>query len=219
MLDSPLSMYRSEANDAHLVGGQGVTRARLEEIQNKPDSKTLKAARLAAEREEAIASAMANGVSRADAEAVADELGKKKARQMTIKTEDGETKIVMLDGDGNAVMKEDEEAEALLSPDESILILTGANASGKSVFLKSVAIIVYMVSTRCQEAMNSRTSVDLMSCVQAHIGSFVPAEKAVIGLTDKIMTRVSTRESVSRVSSFPSLLSKTTTVLTCINRA
>jgi AAA15 family ATPase/GTPase len=40
---------------------------------------------------------------------------------------------------------EEEEYSDLLSPDDSILILTGANASGKSVFLKTVAIIVYMV--------------------------------------------------------------------------
>jgi len=32
----------------------------------------------------------------------------------------------------------------------------------------------------------------------AHIGSFVPAERATIGLTDKILTRIATRESVSR---------------------
>jgi DNA mismatch repair protein MSH5 len=36
---------------------------------------------------------------------------------------------------------------------------------------------------------------------QAHIGCFVPAERAIIGLTDKIMTRINTRESVSRGSS------------------
>jgi DNA mismatch repair protein MSH5 len=58
----------------------------------------------------------------------------------------------------------------------SMLILTGPNYSGKSVYLKQNALIVYM----------------------AHIGSFVPAEKATIGLTDKILTRIATRESVSR---------------------
>ncbi|KAE8444261.1 hypothetical protein EG329_000761 [Mollisiaceae sp. DMI_Dod_QoI] len=58
----------------------------------------------------------------------------------------------------------------------SMLIMTGPNYSGKSVYLKQNALIVYM----------------------AHIGSFVPAEKAVIGLTDKILTRIATRESVSR---------------------
>lgn len=61
----------------------------------------------------------------------------------------------------------------------SMLILTGPNYSGKSVYLKQIALIVYM----------------------AHIGSFVPAEWANIGLTDKLLTRVSTRESVSRIQS------------------
>ncbi|KAI4752933.1 hypothetical protein E4T52_14463 [Aureobasidium sp. EXF-3400] len=58
----------------------------------------------------------------------------------------------------------------------SMILVTGPNFSGKSVYLKQVAIIVFM----------------------AHIGSFVPATKAEIGLTDKIMTRVAARESVSR---------------------
>ncbi|CAG8979009.1 hypothetical protein HYALB_00009911 [Hymenoscyphus albidus] len=60
--------------------------------------------------------------------------------------------------------------------ESSMLVMTGPNYSGKSVYLKQVAVIVYM----------------------AHIGSFVPAEKATIGLTDKILTRIATRESVSR---------------------
>jgi len=58
----------------------------------------------------------------------------------------------------------------------STIILTGPNYSGKSVYLKQTALIVYL----------------------AHIGSFVPAIEATIGLTDKILTRISTRESVSR---------------------
>lgn len=57
----------------------------------------------------------------------------------------------------------------------SMLILTGPNYSGKSVYLKQVALIVYM----------------------AHVGSFVPADAAKIGLTDKILSRVTTRETVS----------------------
>ncbi|KAK6586221.1 hypothetical protein PZA11_001278 [Diplocarpon coronariae] len=57
-----------------------------------------------------------------------------------------------------------------------MLIMTGPNYSGKSVYLKQNALIVYM----------------------AHIGSYVPAQKATIGLTDKILTRIATRESVSR---------------------
>lgn len=61
----------------------------------------------------------------------------------------------------------------------STLIMTGPNYSGKSVYLKQVALIVYM----------------------AHIGSFVPADAATIGLTDKILTRVATRETVSKSQS------------------
>jgi len=61
----------------------------------------------------------------------------------------------------------------------STLILTGPNYSGKSIHLKQIALIVYL----------------------AHIGSFVPATSARIGLTDKILTRISTRESVSRPQS------------------
>ncbi|TGJ88151.1 hypothetical protein E0Z10_g516 [Xylaria hypoxylon] len=61
----------------------------------------------------------------------------------------------------------------------SSVIITGPNHSGKSVYLKQVAIIVYL----------------------AHVGCFVPAEHAQIGLTDRILTRISTRESVARLES------------------
>ena len=61
----------------------------------------------------------------------------------------------------------------------TMLLLTGPNYSGKSVYLKQVALITYM----------------------AHVGSFVPAEAARIGITDKILTRVATRETVSRSQS------------------
>ncbi|PSN73019.1 hypothetical protein BS50DRAFT_653326 [Corynespora cassiicola Philippines] len=61
----------------------------------------------------------------------------------------------------------------------STLILTGPNYSGKSIYLKQVALIVFL----------------------AHVGSFVPADSAKIGLTDKILSRVTTRESVSRSQS------------------
>ena len=58
----------------------------------------------------------------------------------------------------------------------NMLIVTGPNHSGKSIYLKQVALIVYL----------------------AHTGSFVPADSATIGLTDRILTRISTRESISR---------------------
>jgi len=40
-----------------------------------------------------------------------------------------------------------------------------------------------------------------MITYMAHVGCFVPAEAAKIGLTDKILTRITTRESVSRIQS------------------
>jgi DNA mismatch repair protein MSH5 len=49
----------------------------------------------------------------------------------------------------------------------------------KSVYLKQIGLIVFL----------------------AHIGSFVPCEHAVIGLTDKILTRISSPESVSSMQS------------------
>ena len=61
----------------------------------------------------------------------------------------------------------------------SMLMMTGPNYSGKSVYLKQVALIVYM----------------------AHVGCFVPADRAIVGLTDKILTRISSRETVSRFQS------------------
>jgi DNA mismatch repair protein MSH5 len=60
-----------------------------------------------------------------------------------------------------------------------MILLTGPNYSGKSIYLKQVALIVYM----------------------AHAGSFVPARSATIGITDKILTRIATRETVSREQS------------------
>jgi DNA mismatch repair protein MutS len=51
---------------------------------------------------------------------------------------------------------------------ERIQIITGPNMSGKSTFLRQVALIVLM----------------------AQIGAFVPAEEAQIGLTDRIFTRI-----------------------------
>lgn len=58
---------------------------------------------------------------------------------------------------------------------QQIIILTGPNMSGKSALLRQTALITLM----------------------AHIGSYVPATEAIIGLTDKIFTRVGASDNLS----------------------
>lgn len=66
--------------------------------------------------------------------------------------------------------------DILLNKEEQqVIILTGPNMSGKSALLRQTALITLM----------------------AHIGSFVPASAATIGLTDKIFTRVGASDNLS----------------------
>ncbi len=55
-----------------------------------------------------------------------------------------------------------------LGKDGRIMLITGPNMAGKSIYMRQVALIVIM----------------------AHMGCFVPAAKAEIAITDKIFTRV-----------------------------
>ena len=59
---------------------------------------------------------------------------------------------------------------------EQIMVLTGPNMSGKSVYLKQNALIAIM----------------------AQIGSFVPAKSAKLGIVDRIMTRIGSHDAMSR---------------------
>ncbi len=64
-----------------------------------------------------------------------------------------------------------------LDPDGcQIMILTGPNMSGKSVFMRQTALLVIL----------------------AQMGAFVPARRARIGLVDRILTRVGAQDNLAR---------------------
>ena len=69
--------------------------------------------------------------------------------------------------------------DCALDEEHKIAVITGPNFSGKSIYLKTIGLIVYL----------------------AHIGSYVPAEIAEIGVLDHIFSRISSDENKA-LSSF-----------------
>ena len=59
-------------------------------------------------------------------------------------------------------------------PQDNIWIITGPNMSGKSTFLRQIALCVLL----------------------AQIGSFVPADSAIIGVVDRIFTRIGAQDKI-----------------------
>ncbi|XP_065044951.1 DNA mismatch repair protein MSH5-like isoform X2 [Musa acuminata AAA Group] len=64
--------------------------------------------------------------------------------------------------------------------DGRINIITGPNYSGKSIYVKQVALVVYL----------------------SHIGSFIPADSATIGITDRIFCAMGNKPMTTEQSTF-----------------
>lgn len=83
-----------------------------------------------------------------------------------------ENKIEIIEGRHPVVEKVSKEVyvpnDVIMDNDTDVLLITGPNMSGKSTFMRELAIIVIM----------------------AQIGSFVPAKKANLPVIDKIFTRI-----------------------------
>ena len=82
--------------------------------------------------------------------------------------------------------------DLVLGEDRRMLVITGPNMGGKSTYMRQNALIVLL----------------------AHIGSFVPASRAVIGPIDRILTRIGAGDDLARgQSTFMVEMSETSYIL------
>ncbi len=81
---------------------------------------------------------------------------------------------------------------SLNTQDSRLLLITGPNMAGKSTVLRQVAVLALM----------------------AHMGAFVPAKRAVLGLMDRIFTRIGASDNLSKnQSTFWVEMEETATIL------
>jgi len=66
--------------------------------------------------------------------------------------------------------------DTFIGEDQRLLIITGPNMAGKSTYMRQVALIVLM----------------------AQMGGFVPAREAVVGVSDRIFTRIGASDFISK---------------------
>ncbi len=79
-----------------------------------------------------------------------------------------------------------------INPQSNMLIVTGPNMGGKSTYMRQTALIALL----------------------AHIGSFVPADRATIGPIDRIFTRIGAQDDLnSEQSTFMVEMTETATIL------
>ncbi|MBU8974955.1 DNA mismatch repair protein MutS [Lysobacter sp. MMG2] len=82
--------------------------------------------------------------------------------------------------------------DLILGEDRRMLVITGPNMGGKSTYMRQNALIVLL----------------------AHIGSFVPASRAVLGPVDRILTRIGAGDDLARgQSTFMVEMSETSYIL------
>ncbi len=109
-------------------------------------------------------------------------------RSTSIEIKEGRHPVVeLLLPEGNFIPN-----DTRLNPEERIIILTGPNMSGKSTYLRQVALITIL----------------------AQAGSFVPASYAKIGVVDRVFSRIGASDDLTRgVSTFLAEMNETANIL------
>jgi len=99
-------------------------------------------------------------------------------RSFELRIKDGRHPVVETELQANSFIPNDLEFGTLVdkSKNNQLMLLTGPNMSGKSTFMKQVALI----------------------CIMSQIGCFVPASKAEIGYIDQIFTRIGASDDLSQ---------------------